>query len=72
MGHCSPNSSRSRGSRVTLTAGVAVVGLLLPAGAAVAVDSIDSGEVLAEHKRAQKHSVTLRVRGVRWCRVHRL
>ena len=54
------NSSRSRGSRVTLTAGVAVVGLLLPAGSAVAVDSIDSGEVLAEHKRAQKHSVTLR------------
>ena len=60
MRHSSPNSSRSRGSRVTLTAGVAVVGLLLPAGAAVAVDSIDSGEVLAEHKRAQKHSVTLR------------
>ncbi len=40
--------------------GVAVVGLLVPAGSAVAVDSIDSGEVLAEHKRAQKHSVTLR------------
>ncbi len=60
MRHSSPNSSRSRGSRVTLTAGVAVVGLLVPAGSAVAVDSIDSGEVLAEHKRAQKHSVTLR------------
>ena len=46
-------------SFTTWAAGAVVVGLMIPAGSAVALDSSELSEVVAEHKRAQKHAVKL-------------
>ena len=59
MTRISLNSRNTRSSRRRLTVGVAVVGLLVPAGSAVALDSSEAGRALPEHVKPQSHSLSL-------------